>query len=88
MAFTRTLPCQEAYNADVFIQVFPMDSRPLADQAPMCPFVMGSVFEARFVRQLTQREAASTLGISRTTLAYQEHRIRKLLRKHLLGTNR
>lgn len=39
------------------------------------------VFETRFLRQLNQREAADELGISRTTLAYQEHRVRSLLRR-------
>jgi RNA polymerase sigma-70 factor (ECF subfamily) len=42
------------------------------------------VFEARFIRQLSQREAAKELGMRRTTLAYQEHQIRKRLRRFLL----
>jgi RNA polymerase sigma-70 factor (ECF subfamily) len=42
------------------------------------------VFEARFIEQLSQREAAASLGMSRTTLAYQESRVRRLLRKFLL----
>ncbi|MDY7229719.1 RNA polymerase sigma factor [Hyalangium rubrum] len=42
------------------------------------------VFEARFLRQLPQRDAARELGIHRTTLAYQEMRIRSLLRRFLL----
>jgi RNA polymerase sigma-70 factor (ECF subfamily) len=42
-----------------------------------------AVFEARFLRQLDQRSAAGELGIYRTTLAYQELRIRKLLRRFL-----
>lgn len=44
------------------------------------------VFEARFMRQLTQREAATELGITRTTLAYQELRVRGLLERFLLNT--
>jgi RNA polymerase sigma-70 factor (ECF subfamily) len=44
-----------------------------------------AVFEVRFVRQLPQREAAAAIGMHRTTLAYQELRIRRLLRKFLLG---
>ena len=40
-----------------------------------------ALFEARFVRQLSQRDAANLLGLHRTTLAYQELRIRKLLRR-------
>jgi RNA polymerase sigma-70 factor (ECF subfamily) len=39
------------------------------------------VFEARFVRQLSQREAAAELGLVRTTLVYRELRIRALLKK-------
>jgi RNA polymerase sigma-70 factor (ECF subfamily) len=41
------------------------------------------VFDARFVQQLHQSEAARALGIHRTTLLYQEFRIRQLLRKFL-----
>jgi RNA polymerase sigma-70 factor (ECF subfamily) len=44
-----------------------------------------AVFEARFLRQLPQREAAKELGMHRTTLAYQELRIRSLLRRFLLS---
>jgi RNA polymerase sigma-70 factor, ECF subfamily len=43
-----------------------------------------SVFQARFVAHLSQAEAAASLGKRRTTLAYQELRIRRLLRKFLL----
>lgn len=42
------------------------------------------VFEARFIEQLNQSEAARALGIHRTTLAYQEFRVRQLLRKFFL----
>jgi RNA polymerase sigma-70 factor (ECF subfamily) len=42
------------------------------------------VFRARFLEQLDQREAARRLGIPRTTLAYQELRIRRLLRRFML----
>jgi RNA polymerase sigma-70 factor, ECF subfamily len=42
------------------------------------------VFEARFLRQVTQRKAAEELGMRRTTLVYQEHRIRGLLTRFLL----
>jgi len=41
------------------------------------------VFEARFIRQLSQREVAKALHLPRTTVAYQEHRIRILLRRFL-----
>jgi RNA polymerase sigma-70 factor (ECF subfamily) len=43
------------------------------------------VFQARFVEQLSQREAAAELGISRTTLVYQELQVRRLLRRFLLA---
>ena len=43
-----------------------------------------NVFQARFVAHLSQAEAAASLGKRRTTLAYQELRIRRLLRKFLL----
>jgi RNA polymerase sigma-70 factor, ECF subfamily len=42
------------------------------------------VFDARFRRQLTQRQAAKELGIRRTTLAYRELRIRRLLTQFLI----
>jgi RNA polymerase sigma-70 factor (ECF subfamily) len=43
------------------------------------------VFEARFLRQLPQRDAARELGMHRTTLAYQELRIRSMLKRFLLS---
>jgi RNA polymerase sigma-70 factor (ECF subfamily) len=42
------------------------------------------VFEARFIQQLDQAEAARSLGIRRTTLIYQEYRVRKLLERYFL----
>jgi len=42
------------------------------------------VFEARFIKHLSQRDAAKQLGMSRTTLAYQEIQIRRRLRRFLL----
>jgi RNA polymerase sigma-70 factor, ECF subfamily len=42
------------------------------------------VFDTRFLRQLSQRDAAKELGIHRTTLVYQEQRIRALLKDFLL----
>jgi RNA polymerase sigma-70 factor, ECF subfamily len=42
------------------------------------------VFRLRFLQQLPQREAAACLSIHRTTLAYRELRIRRLLRRFLL----
>ena len=49
------------------------------------PAKWAAVFEARFIRQLSQREAAAELAMRRTTLAYQEMRIRRLLRRFLLS---
>jgi RNA polymerase sigma-70 factor (ECF subfamily) len=46
------------------------------------------VFETRFLRQLPQRQAAKELGMHRTTLVYQEQRIRDLLEKFLLGASK
>jgi RNA polymerase sigma-70 factor, ECF subfamily len=42
------------------------------------------VFDARFVQQQDQPTAARALGMRRTTLAYQEYRIRRLLRRYML----
>ncbi|MCL2450961.1 MAG: sigma-70 family RNA polymerase sigma factor [Polyangiaceae bacterium] len=66
---------QEELEAKSLVDHFRRDCLP-ARWAP--------VFDARFVRQLTQREAAAVLGIHRTTLIYQEHRIRSILSKFLL----
>jgi len=48
------------------------------------PSRWAGVFDARFLRQLSQAEAAQALGLGRTTLAYQEARVRRLLRRFLL----
>jgi RNA polymerase sigma-70 factor (ECF subfamily) len=48
------------------------------------PAKWARVFESRFIAQLGQREAARALGMNRTTLMYQEHRIRALLRRFVL----
>ena len=48
------------------------------------PAKWAGVFQARFIEQRDQRDAAASLGIARTTLAYQELRIRSLLKKFLL----
>ena len=42
------------------------------------------VFELRFIQQLGQPEAARALGMHRTTLIYQEYRVRSLLRRFVL----
>jgi RNA polymerase sigma-70 factor, ECF subfamily len=43
-----------------------------------------AAFNLLIVRQLSQRQAAASLGISRTTIAYQDLRIRALLRAFVL----
>jgi RNA polymerase sigma-70 factor, ECF subfamily len=43
------------------------------------------VFELCLLRQMSQRDAARMLGLSRTTLAYRELRIRRALRRFLEG---
>jgi RNA polymerase sigma-70 factor (ECF subfamily) len=58
--------------------------RTVARFREVCPPKWIRVFELRFLRQLDQRSAAKTLGISRTTLAYQEMRVRMLLRRFVL----
>jgi len=42
------------------------------------------VFDARFIQQLDQPEAARVLGMHRTTLIYQEYRVRTLLKRFVL----
>jgi RNA polymerase sigma-70 factor, ECF subfamily len=42
------------------------------------------VFDLCFLGQVPQREAATALGLARTTLAYQHHQIRMRLRKFLI----
>jgi RNA polymerase sigma-70 factor (ECF subfamily) len=48
------------------------------------PPELAPVFEARFLRQLSQRDAAREIGLPRSTLAYQEQKVRELLRAFLL----
>jgi len=43
------------------------------------------VFQLRFVDQLSQRDAAKKLRLSRTTLAYREIRIRRVIRRYILS---
>ena len=54
-------------------------------QRDVLPPAWRGVFETRLLQSLSQMEAAAALGISRTTLAYRELRIRMMLRKFLLG---
>ncbi|MGC4117529.1 MAG: sigma-70 family RNA polymerase sigma factor [Myxococcales bacterium] len=62
------------------------EARMLVDRfrAEVLPAKWARVFQARFIEQRDQRDAAKQLGMARTTLAYQELRIRSLLRKFLL----
>jgi RNA polymerase sigma-70 factor, ECF subfamily len=62
------------------------DAKMLIDRfrAECLPAKWAAVFEKRFLEQLSQREAAAALGISRTTLAYQELRVRRLIEKFFL----
>jgi RNA polymerase sigma-70 factor (ECF subfamily) len=65
-----------------------LDAKTLVDRfrRECLPLDWAAVFDARFLRQLPQREAARVLGIQRTTLVYREHRIRRLLTQFLLRT--
>lgn len=47
------------------------------------PKQLRSVFEARFRRELSQREAAKELSMARSSLAYQEQKILALLQETL-----
>jgi RNA polymerase sigma-70 factor (ECF subfamily) len=51
---------------------------------PVLPRKWERVFVARFVEQRDQPEAARVLGMRRTTLAYQEYRVRRLLQRFVL----
>lgn len=53
-------------------------------QSEVLPDKYRALFQARFLRQLSQREAAAELGIERSTLAYQEQRVRELLERFIL----
>jgi RNA polymerase sigma-70 factor (ECF subfamily) len=48
-------------------------------RSEVLPAKWDTVFEHRFLLGLDQREAARRLGISRTTLAYREAQVRRLL---------
>jgi RNA polymerase sigma-70 factor (ECF subfamily) len=66
---------QERIDARVMVQRF---------RAEVLPQKWAGVFEARFIQQLDQSEAARSLGIGRTTLIYQEYRVRQLLHDFFL----
>lgn len=62
-----------------------LELRALAERfSKVLPAKWVPVFRARFVEQLDQREAARRLGMHRTTLAYQELQVRRLLRRFVL----
>jgi RNA polymerase sigma-70 factor (ECF subfamily) len=48
------------------------------------PPAWAPVFQARFIGEMSQREAARHLGMRRTTLAYQELQLRRRLRQFML----
>lgn len=62
------------------------DAKVLVDRfrVEVLPDKYKALFEVRFMRQLAQRDAANELGMSRSTLAYQEERVRELLKTFLL----
>jgi RNA polymerase sigma-70 factor, ECF subfamily len=66
---------EDALDAKILVERF---------RGGLLPDKLKPVFEARFLRQLSQREAARELGMQRTTLAYQEQRILQALRAFLL----
>lgn len=66
---------EEAAQARLLIERFRREELPPA---------WAEVFELCFLQQMSQREAARSLGLRRTTLAYREMRIRRALRRFLL----
>lgn len=64
---------ESGVDADLFVAGFVRDVLP-PDLMPL--------FEARFLEQRTQRDAADMLGMPRSTLIYQENRIRQLLHQY------
>jgi RNA polymerase sigma-70 factor, ECF subfamily len=70
---------EDAAQARVLIDRFRRERLPAAWQA---------LFEVRFLEQLPQRDAAARLSMRRTTLAYRELRIRRLLKRFLLGAEK
>jgi RNA polymerase sigma-70 factor (ECF subfamily) len=72
----RRTSFDERVNAELMVQQF---------RERILPAKWAKVFEARFIQQLDQSEASRVLGIHRTTLIYQEYRLRKLLDRFFLG---
>lgn len=71
----QTASWEEATQAHILIERF---------RRELLPPEWAGVFELRFLQQLPQREAAARLSLHRTTLAYRELRIRRLLKRFLL----
>jgi len=65
---------EERAELNLFVERFRRDG---------LPEHLWPLFEARFVERLHQGEAARRLGMRRTTLAYRELRVRRLLRAFL-----
>ncbi len=65
---------EEQAELKLFVERFRRDGLPEA---------LWPLFQVRFVEQVDQREAARRLGMPRTTLAYRELRVRRLLRAYL-----
>jgi RNA polymerase sigma-70 factor (ECF subfamily) len=81
--YQREAPLDEAADQPVAGHDDAAEARLLVERfrAECLPAKWLGVFETRFLEQLSQREAAARLGISRTTLAYQELRVRRLVEK-------
>jgi RNA polymerase sigma-70 factor (ECF subfamily) len=82
-------PCPAELPGDVAVDLRG-EARVVIDRfrKEVLPPKWAPVFEARFVKQLTQEEAAAALGMGRSTLAYQEARVRRLLRRFVLEEGR
>ena len=75
----QTSQWEDAAQARLLIERFKREHLPPA---------WTELFDVRFLQQLSQRDAAATLGVSRTTLAYRELRIRRWLRHFFLEGER
>jgi RNA polymerase sigma-70 factor (ECF subfamily) len=82
---TDSLPAEPVQPVESFERT--VEARLLIDRfrREVLPPKWAAVFEARFVGGLDQRSAATRVGIGRTTLAYQEIQLRRLLRRFLFG---
>lgn len=79
---TDTAPAADVHDAQDELDAKLMIER---FRREVLPAKWQQVFEVRFLRGLDQRSAANELGMFRTTLAYQELRIRALLRDYFVG---